>query len=408
MYRTVSKRAAFALTILLAATPRAVLHAQQAGVVSSEISMSRERAEIKLELDNGRKLTLAMVSGPAAAGAQLRRDVTGSGDQMLTLPVRRGDAADRAWRELLNNAMDANSAALAPMLSGWNAPAQAASFQRALAEALSGVPAALATPAGPAAPAAPAAPGLDDSLSRLENRVEVLQEQLDEARGDAIANRHRGPAWLSPLRHVVRGISGIFATLITYAVLFGLGFVTIMFGGRKYIEGVADTARAGIGRSFLVGLAGSFLLLPVFVLGIIALAISIVGIPALLIWIPLFPLGALAAAVLGFIGVAHAAGESWAERKYAGAEWVSRANSYYFIATGLALMSSLFIAAHVITMAGPWLGFINNILNFFGIMLTWAAITTGFGAVLISRGGKRVAGRADAVQSSLFTEDANV
>jgi len=109
-----------------------------------------------------------------------------------------------------------------------------------------------------------------------------------------------------------------------------------------------------------------------------------------------------------FIGVAHAAGESWAEHKYAGAEWVSRANSYYFIATGLALLSALFIAAHVITMAGPWLGFINNILNFFGIMLTWAAVTTGFGAVLISRGGKRPGGKVDAVQSSLFTEDANV
>ena len=42
--------------------------------------------------------------------------------------------------------------------------------------------------------------------------------------------------------------------------------------------------------SGLIGLAGSFLVIPAFVLGIIALTISIVGIPALLAWVPLFPI----------------------------------------------------------------------------------------------------------------------
>ena len=250
---------------------------------------------------------------------------------------------------------------------------------------------------------------MDDSLTRLQSKIEHLEEQLDEARGDAVnaTRRHRGPDWLAPLRWVGRGISGMFATLITYAVLFGIGFVAIMFGGRKYIEGVADTVRAGMGRSFLVGLAGSFLLLPVFVLGVIALAISIVGIPALLVWIPLFPVAAIGAALLGFLGVAHAAGESWAERRYNGGEWITRANSYYYMATGLALLSALFIAAQVITMAGPWLSFINNILNFFGIMLTWAAATIGFGAVLISRGGSRVADRTS-MDAPMYAEQTNV
>jgi hypothetical protein len=248
---------------------------------------------------------------------------------------------------------------------------------------------------------------LNDSVSRLETRIESLQEQLESARNDAVsaARRHRGPDWLAPLRHVGRGISGIFATVITYAVLFGIGFAIVMFGGRKYLEGVADTARAGVGRSFLVGLAGSFLLVPVFVLGVIALAISIVGIPALIVWIPLFPVATVAAVVLGFLGVAHAVGEAWAERRYYGSEWFTRANSYYFMVTGLALMSSLFIGAHVISMAGPWLGFINNILNFFGVIITWAAATIGFGAVLISRGGKRTSEAA--VDATSYSE-ANV
>jgi hypothetical protein len=112
--------------------------------------------------------------------------------------------------------------------------------------------------------------------------------------------------------------------------------------------------------------------------------------------------------VLGYLGVAHAAGESWAERRYYGSDWFRRGNSYYFLATGLMLLSALFLAGNVVHMAGPWLDFIKGILIFFGVVLTWAAITVGFGAVLISRGGSRPVTPAGAEQSSLFTEDANV
>lgn len=365
-----------------------------AQILSSEIAISRERAEIKLELEDGRKLTLATVAG--APGFQRNGDI-------ITLGVERGGAVDRSWRELLNAAMDAQTSLLPEMLVGWQSPsATGTELDRALEEILLGKSAAAAGVAGPAA----VAPGMNDSVLRLENKIEQLNEELKQTRKVAIKNRaHRGPDWLAPLRHVGRGISGIFAVLVTYAVLFGLGFAIVIFGGRKYIEGVADTVRAGLGRSFLVGLAGSFLLLPVFVLGVIVLAISIVGIPALLVWVPVFPIATLLAALLGFIGVAHAAGESWAERRYYGSEWFTRANSYYFMATGLTLLASFFVAANVIRMAGPWLGFINAILTFLGIMVTFTAICIGFGAVLISRGGSRVNGRVpDADDAPAFEE----
>lgn len=386
MYRSVFKP--LTLTFALALASGASLSAQSASkIISSEIAISRERAEIKLELDNGNKATIATALD---APAGLRRGGA-AGHDVFTLGVQRGDAVDRSWRELLNKAMEAQTSDLGSMLRDWQSPAASGKELDGILESvLSSTTAATAV----AAPAAPVAPGMNDSVTKLEDRIQELQDQLNDARSDAVsATRHRrGPDWLAPLRHVGRGISGIFATLVTYAVLFGLGFATIMFGGRKYIEGVADTVRRGIGRSFLVGLAGSFLVLPVFVLGIIALAISIVGIPALLIWIPLFPIGTLLAVTLGFIGVAHAGGESWTERRYYASEWFSRANSYYFIAAGLALLSSLFIAAQVISMAGPWLGFINHILTFLGVVLTWASATIGFGAVLISRGGSRLNG----------------
>lgn len=411
MLRTASS---LILALSLAPTVTSAAQPQQAigNILSSEIAISRERAEIKLEMEDGRKLTLATVTGNAAGGAPIsrtnrfQRSISGAGDQILTLSVERGSAVDRSWRELLNAAMEAQASDLPRLLLDWHAPngAGALEFDNGVEGALFGDVTNLAPPTP-----ASVAPGMNDSVVRLESKIQQLEEQLDEARGDAVSasRRHRGPEWLSPLRHVGRGITGIFSLLITYAVVFGLGFVMIMFGGRRYIEGVADTVRAGVGRSFLVGLAGSFLLIPVFVLGAIALAISIVGIPALLVWLPLFPIAALLSALLGYIAVAHAAGESWAARRFESSEWLNRANSYYYIATGLVLFSAMFFAANVITMAGPWLGFINNILNFLGVVLTWAAITIGFGAVLVSRGGTRPAG-SDMAASATFTEGAGV
>ena len=394
-------RAFALLTVLTALLPDTAATQTLSRVISSEIAISRDRAEIQLELDNGRKLTAATAVGEP----RFENRVTGTGDQILTLGVRRGGAADRSWRELLNRAIEASPENLATMLRDWEAPREsdAPALDAALAEALS-------VASGMAAPAAPAAPGvIDDSVVKLEVKIQELEAQLDNAREHAIEarNQRRGPDWFAPFRRVWQGVSGIIGLLITYIVLFGIAFVAILFGARKYIEGVADTVRAGVGRSFLVGLAGSFLLIPVFVLGCIALAISIVGIPALLVWVPLFPVGAVVAALLGYIGVAHAAGESWAERNYYGSDWFQRGNSYYFIMTGLMLMGALFFAGNIVHMAGPWLDFIKGVLFFFGVVLTWASATVGFGAALISRGGSRPA-NVPAEQSSLFTEDANV
>ena len=385
--------------MLMSALPQVAVAQTPVQALTSEIAISRDRAEIKLELEDGRTVTLA-----TAASSQGERGVrqTGSpgGDQIVTMLVTRGDRTDRSWRELLGRAMDTEPEELPALLSGWTLAGSASGpFEEAIDAALAGT--------GGVHVAAPPAPGvIDDSVIKLESKIQQLEEELQARERAREERRDRG--FFSPLRHVWRGISGIVALLVTYAVLFGIGFIAILFGARKYLEGVSDTIRSNMGRSFVVGLAGTFLLLPVFVLGAIALVISIVGIPALLVWVPLFPIGAMVACVLGYLGVAHAAGESYAERNYYGSEWFRRSNSYYFLITGLALLSALFFAANVITMAGPWLGFINGVLNFFGVLVTWLSVTIGFGAVLSSRGGSRSANPLDAAQSSLFTDEANV
>jgi hypothetical protein len=107
------------------------------------------------------------------------------------------------------------------------------------------------------------------------------------------------------------------------------------------------------------------------------------------VWLPGFWVAAVLAAVGGFLGVAHGAGEAFAERRFTGSEWFTRANSYYYVMTGVGLLLVLYIAGSVVSMAGPWLEFLEGLLMFMAVMVTLIAGMIGFGAVLISRGGTR-------------------
>jgi hypothetical protein len=380
--------AALPLAVLLIADP---LPAQEtaASIVSHEVSMSRDAATLRLELADGRTLDLAVQDGRAVLNGAPVGDAA------------RGGELDRSWRELLNQVMDAGSDALPALLTGWSAADPAGSaLDRALEEAVGGTGANLVAPLDPAP--------LSDSVVRLQERIAELERERAslEAAEERIEDRDR---WRpGPFHYLARGFSNLMSVILIYAVLLALAIGTIFFGGRKYIEGVADTARHNMTRSLLVGIAGTFLIMPAFVLGIIALAISIVGILAIPVWVIGFPIALFGALVLGYLAIAHAGGEALAERRFYVNDWFQRGNSYYFILTGLGLLLAFFVASAVISMAGPWLRVISNLLTFFAIVLTWAAFTIGFGAVLISRGGKRPRGIAPAAEPDLFTEEAGI
>jgi hypothetical protein len=115
-----------------------------------------------------------------------------------------------------------------------------------------------------------------------------------------------------------------------------------------------------------------------------------VGIPLLLVWLPLFPAAAAVALLFGYLAVGHAAGEALAERRFEiGEEWFKRANSYYYVLSGLAMLLMLHLTSHIVQMTGPWLNFLRVLLMALFVVVTWAALTIGFGAVLLSRGGTR-------------------
>jgi hypothetical protein len=47
-----------------------------------------------------------------------------------------------------------------------------------------------------------------------------------------------------------------------------------------------------------------------------------------------------------------------------------------------------FAIASVLHLVGGWAGFIRGFIVFGGIVLSWAAATTGLGAVILTRGGR--------------------
>jgi hypothetical protein len=394
----------FLMAVVLLALGGPTAAAAQQRVLSSEVEISREAASLRLGLESGRSVALAIRSGRVVVDG---RDIGAA---------PRGGELDRAWRALLNEAIEVPSGEVGALLAGWAPPSTTAgSALLAEFEALFA--------AAPAADVAAVPPGigadaLSDSVTRMRERIRQLEGTVAELERATPAPRaapapptraSRSTPWWNPLRHVWRGVAGVLSVVVTYAVLFAIAFVAIFFGARRYIEGVAETARRATLRSGLVGIAGTFLVVPAFILGIVALAISVVGIPALLIWIPFFPVAVVVAALLGYYAVAHAAGESLAERRFSSETWFERGNSYYFILSGLVLLMSFFVAGHVVQMAGPWLGFIRGLLMFIGVVVTWAAVTVGFGAVLISRAGTRPLAPAAApdLERDLFTEDAH-
>ncbi len=371
--------------------------AAQTRILSSEISVSRGNAALKLELEDGRSLELALRDGRAYIDGADIGEATREGQ------------LDRDWRDLLDRAINAPTNELAALLTGWSPRSSevATRLDRALEEALAGVPIAAPSPTEPA-PLSDSLERLVSRIQQLERHIEDLEEnpiQIDVRAGDlrnAIGGRRGGGVF----SRLWNGIEGTIAVLLLGTLLFGVGFTTVFFGGRRYIEGVSDTVRVSTTRSLLVGLAAMFLVVPAYILGMIALAISIVGIPALLLWIPLFPIAVCLAALLGYIGVAHAAGEALAERRFSGTDWFRRGNSYYFMMTGLGLLLALFIASQIVSITG--IGFFAGALFGIGIVVTWAAVSIGLGAVLLSRGGSRPSGsRPVTAEPGIYAEEAH-
>ncbi len=231
-----------------------------------------------------------------------------------------------------------------------------------------------------------------DAEPRLDRReMEDLRRSLErEIRRDVLADlerdRRRSPNVLvSTFRNVGKAIGGLLKNAVTLLVLAALGGLALHFA-RERMDVVAATVRRAPVRSAVVGLAGGFLLIPAYVIGIVVLAVSIIGIPFIIVWAPLFPLVVSLAGLLGYLAVAKNVGEWVAEQEYRGLEWIRGSNAFYTMSAGILTLMIPSIASNALRVLG--LGFFTGLLAFVGSMVVFLAVVIGLGAVLLTRGGK--------------------
>jgi len=368
----------FLASALLAAGQAAPLAAQSArdagqqdtiaeavtdSVIGAAVSVGDDEAVLELELSDGRSVQLALENGIVYADGE----TLGQYDEQGTL--------ERSWRDLLEEAAMASTVALPAVLRAWDPPVGAGVVGRQLDERLEQALAGIGGRAIDASTRLPAS--VEDSIEDLLARIhelearrhdEVVVRDDDESRAEELIN------------DVVEGIVGFVATLVWLGVMFGVGAAVLFFASGR-LERVAATVREEPLRSGLIGLAGTFLAVPFYVLVTLALAISILGIPLILGWAPLFPLLFVLAGITGWLAVAYSAGDALVAGKLSERPRFQNTGSFGRLAVGIAVLLAPFFIAALFRMTHI-LDWVGGLLFALGIVANLLVAAIGFGAVL--------------------------
>jgi hypothetical protein len=184
-----------------------------------------------------------------------------------------------------------------------------------------------------------------------------------------------------------------------FLILLAIGFAVILLR-LESLEAVASTIGASFSRAFLVGLLGELLLFPALVAMCVALAITLIGIIVIPLVVAAFMIAVCGALALGFLGMAFANGHSLSSRLVPSATG-GRLGALRYLLIGLALYLALWLLAAL----GGWIGMLGPMLKLVAVVVTWLAVTVGFGAVIISRAGTRRPGERSPAHEEPIEED---
>ena len=161
--------------------------------------------------------------------------------------------------------------------------------------------------------------------------------------------------------------------LLLLIIVAGIAFVV----ARGTVEGSAQRAVDNTPKALLVGLAAELLFAPVLALTAVLLALSIIGIPLLLL-LPFAVLVLILLALAGFTGTAAALGQ--AVRRRVG---IAGEPGFLDVVAGVLVILSPVLIARMLALA-TWDNPLSWILMLTGTGFEFLAWTTGFGAVLMN------------------------
>ncbi|MGQ0646647.1 MAG: hypothetical protein ACT4P7_03690 [Gemmatimonadaceae bacterium] len=166
----------------------------------------------------------------------------------------------------------------------------------------------------------------------------------------------------------------------TVMMLIGLG---VLVFASQYLDGVVDVLGQSFWRSFLTGLLGELGILPAILLVCVALAITVIGALLIPFAVVALVLAVAGLATLGFVAVARLTGDGLGGRRVM--RLSSRGGALRGVVVGLAVYMGLWLIAAALN-STPVAG---TILRMLALLVTFVAVTAGFGAALLSRGGTK-------------------
>lgn len=162
---------------------------------------------------------------------------------------------------------------------------------------------------------------------------------------------------------------------ISMLLLISLLALLVVLLARRPLERTAERIRREPAKSGLVGLAIEILILPVTVAVVILLAVSIIGIPLLLL-VPFALLGAVLVAFFGYCAAVYRIGD-WVQGRFS---WELK-SPYLILLLGMAVLGSLGIIGALLHFG--WLSLFAALLIALGALAGYLAWTVGLGAAAL-------------------------
>jgi hypothetical protein len=179
--------------------------------------------------------------------------------------------------------------------------------------------------------------------------------------------------WMDGFYPVAR-LTGTLVRVMLLTLLTAL----VLFVARTPVEQIADRVAADPLKSWIVGFLAEMLFFPILIMTVVVLAISIIGIPLLLL-VPVAIVAALVVMLVGFTAVAYHIGRLLQDKMEA-----LRSRPYVATFAGILLIVSPVLLARLIGLTGE-LWFLVWPIAAVGFLFEYIAWTAGLGAAALAR-----------------------
>jgi hypothetical protein len=177
---------------------------------------------------------------------------------------------------------------------------------------------------------------------------------------------------------VERTITATKQVVGSFAVLLVVAVGVLLFAAPNLRE-VVETVELRFARAFWVGLAGQLLILPGLVVLCIALALTLIGILLIPFAIVAYAVAIAGLITLGFFAVAQLIGSA----VWRGRDTTERARAFGTLVVGIAIFFALWVLASLLV----WAPLAATVIRAAAVAASWAALTLGLGAAILSRAG---------------------